>query len=270
MKKILLLLIAITTVLFANAQGEWVATGDGTVYAASTEIPMDDIKGFTIMHSDASGITDQTDEGAEETTYGEITFNNATFVQGSTNGMYYAFVPELDGTVDFGVKMSSNKRTFVLELTDALWTAIGADANDIASLTAGIGTADAITGDATFFTLPQVYDTYNNTTGPWDGTVSIQESGSSAYMIMEFPVVADKTYVLGCFGSKMMVRGVNYAVNEEEPNAVRLIDDNAKVVKTEYYNILGVKISEPANGLNIVKRTYSNGAVRTSKSVFRK
>jgi hypothetical protein len=45
---------------------------------------------------------------------------------------------------------------------------------------------------------------------------------------------------------------------------------SATVVKTEYYNTLGVKLSQPANGLNIIRKTMSDGSSVTSKRFFNK
>jgi len=40
------------------------------------------------------------------------------------------------------------------------------------------------------------------------------------------------------------------------------------VVKTEYYNLLGNKLSQPANGVNIIRKTMSDGSIISSKAVF--
>lgn len=52
--------------------------------------------------------------------------------------------------------------------------------------------------------------------------------------------------------------------------AVKEIGKSKTVVNTEYYNILGSKLSEPANGINIIKKTMSDGSIVTSKGMFRK
>jgi hypothetical protein len=49
---------------------------------------------------------------------------------------------------------------------------------------------------------------------------------------------------------------------------VRNISSTATVVKTEYYNLLGNKIAQPARGVNIIRKTMSDGSIATSKAVF--
>jgi hypothetical protein len=195
--------IGITT----YAQGTWKATGSEGTILPSTAITLG-ITNLTCMHSDAANVIGKTDVGATVVSYNGVTWDNEAMIQGATNGMYYALLPAGSGTLDISVKMGSAKKTFVLELTDALWTSISATAGDLAALTAALGTADGITGNASYFVLPAVYDTYNNTTGTWDGTVAIQSTGANVYLVMSFPVTANKTYIVGCFGSKLMLRGV--------------------------------------------------------------
>lgn len=45
---------------------------------------------------------------------------------------------------------------------------------------------------------------------------------------------------------------------------------SATIVKTEYYNSLGVKLTQPTNGLNIIRRTMSDGSIVTSKRFLNK
>jgi hypothetical protein len=132
-------------------------------------------------------------------------------IQGATNAMYFSFRPSVDGTLDINAKMGSGKTTFIVELTDAFWTAMGSPA-DLAHLTTDYPTAAGITGNATYFTTPSVYDTYNLSTGTWNGTVALQSSGSNQWAVMSFAVTAGKTYIVGVNGSKFMLRGVNLAI----------------------------------------------------------
>lgn len=271
MKKTLLFIATMLfTVMIVNAQGTWICQDTSGTYDTSTELGMG-IENLQVMHSDPNGITGHPDETAQTTEYSDIVYDNLAFIQGSTNNMYYTFVTGIDGTLDVSLKMSSAKRTFVLEANDALWAALGSGANDIAALTTGLGTADAIVAEPTFYNLPEVYDTYNDVTKTWDGSETLQETGESQYMVMSFPVSADNTYILGCFGSKAMVRGVNLiGSGSTEPTAVRDLD-GVFVVRTEYFNILGHKLIEPTQkGITIVKNTMSNGSIRTSKAVFLK
>ena len=206
MKKIYMKLFAVLFTgligISANAQGVWMADSMIALINPSTEITTG-ITGLTMMHSDPSGVTGHGETAALDTTYNDVHWNNEAFIQGT----YYAIRTASEGSLDVALKMSSNKITFVLELTDAC-----PNNADLAALTAAFGTGDAIFGTASYFTLPTVFDTYTNSEGTWNGTTPIQSSGSSVFMFMTFPVAANKTYVIGCLGSKMMVRGLNYVI----------------------------------------------------------
>ena len=206
----------IFTVLFMGlfgistyAQGLWMAdsttnTVDSPINAA-IEITTG-ITGLTLMHSDAANsVYGHGDPLCLDTTYNDVAWNNKAFLQGSTNGMYYAIHTASEGSLDLALKMSSNKKTFVLELTSSC---PGYD--DLATLTTTFPTGDQVFANTAYFTLPTVFDTYNRTEATWDGSTAIQVSGASVFMFMSFDVAADKTYVVGCLGSKMMVRGINY------------------------------------------------------------
>ena len=47
------------------------------------------------------------------------------------------------------------------------------------------------------------------------------------------------------------------------------IEADGNVVRVEYFNMQGVAVAEPA-GLCVVRTTYSDGTVKTRKSVFKK
>lgn len=172
------------------------------------------------MHSDAATVIGKSDTGATPVTYNSVTWDNLAMIQGSTNGMYYAARTTSNGILDVSVKMGSAKATFVLELTDAC-----PDNADIAALTTNTASGSTIYGTTTYFVLPSVYDTYNNTTGTWNGSAAIQSSGSNQYMVMSFPVSANKTYVFGVNGSKLMLRGLNFKVT----TAVAPVNSDLKI-----------------------------------------
>jgi len=283
MKKIYLKMFSILFIGFfgisSYAQGTWKATGTEAAINPSVEITdiTTGITGLSCMHSDAATIIGKTDVGATAVTYHNINWDNESYLQGATNGMYFAFRPNEDGILDVPVKMGSGKKTFVLELTDACpYSAVLAD------VTAAYPTGDLIFGDPTYFTLPSVYDTYNNTTGTWDGSVAIQSSGANAYLVMSFPVLPNKTYVVGCIGSKLMLRGVNYIVTtavKQFPrdkgvsfNGNQVL--NEKGQKIELYNMSGKLIARTSssistnnlpNGVYIVRIVGSTGVMKFSK-----
>jgi len=51
---------------------------------------------------------------------------------------------------------------------------------------------------------------------------------------------------------------------------VKNLNASKTIVKTEYFNMLGVKLSQPANGINIVRKTMSDGSIVTTKTVLNK
>jgi hypothetical protein len=44
-----------------------------------------------------------------------------------------------------------------------------------------------------------------------------------------------------------------------------VIDAEGEVVSVAYYTVDGVAVAAPVKGINIVKSTYANGVVKTSK-----
>jgi len=259
MKKSLLFIAAIAATMCVNAQGSWFANGTEASIAAGAEISLG-ITGLKCVHSDAAGVVGKTDTGATDVSYNGVTYTNKAFIQGSTNAMYYAFLPAKSGVLDVSVKMGSAKKTFVFELTDDIYTGLTATVGDLAALSAGFATGDLI--PAANRTTPSVYDTFNNSKGTWDGTAAIQSSGANVYMVMSFPVIANKTYVVGVLGSKLMLRGLSLTATTSANNIPM---SDATVVSTEYYDISGVKLSMPVRGINILKKTMSDGSVVTSK-----
>lgn len=215
MKKILLSLTLLALTCTAMSQGTWFAKADQASIAAATNIDLG-ITGLKCQHSDAAGIVGKSDVGATAVLYNDINYTNESYLQGSTNAMYFAFIPSQSGTLDVSVKMGSAKKTYALKLKDAIYlTTIG----NLTELTTDFGLLTSFTADY-LDTYPQVYDTYNKTTGIWDGSAAIQSSGSNQYLVMSFPVDANKTYCVGCAGSKLMLRGVNYKLGSS-PSAIQ-------------------------------------------------
>ena len=85
------------------------------------------------------------------------------------------------------------------------------------------------------------------------------------YGTYSFPVKAGKTYTTFCTGSKLGFFGFTFT---PEGGATGITDSavNKEVVATEYYNVVGMRLNEPAQGLNIIKRIMSDGSVETTKA----
>lgn len=70
----------------------------------------------------------------------------------------------------------------------------------------------------------------------------------------------------------------NYALSMEEIQAVTLdtapdgiqteVTVPSPVVSTEYYSPSGVRLTRPAEGINLIRRTHADGTVRTEKRVY--
>ena len=78
-------------------------------------------------------------------------------------------------------------------------------------------------------------------------------------------LVADLRYTTFCTGSKLGFFGFTFT---PEGGATGITDSavNKEVVATEYYNVVGMRLNEPAKGLNIIKRIMSDGSVETTKA----
>lgn len=184
------------------AQGIWIADSLMPEVAPSTEIAMG-ITGLSCMHSDVSNVVGKGDLEPLAIEYEGVTYDNPTMIQGVTNGMFYAWRTAEEGTFVLYVKMSPNKKTFIIELTSSC-----PGSSDLATLTTNFSTANDITGNNSYFTTPTVYDTYSQAENTWDGNAVASTEGT--HIVFSWPVKANKTYVTGCFGSKMMVKAANY------------------------------------------------------------
>ena len=64
--------------------------------------------------------------------------------------------------------------------------------------------------------------------------------------------------------------GINlYLLSVKEngtPSGIVSAEAGKEVVATEYYNVVGMRLNEPAKGLNIIKRIMSDGSVETTKA----
>lgn len=265
MKKTLLILGATMMAFGISAQGTWKITGGEGAIPVSTAIATG-ITGLTVMHNDASdpnatptakGVVGKSDTGAATVTYHDIDWNNEAIIQGSTNGMFYAMSPTANGTIDVSIKMGANKKTFVAATSDDIAT--------VAAKTVDTTSDSNAPSKLTDPTYPQVYDTYNKTTGIWDNSAPLTPDGAgNQYVVMSFPVEAGKTYIVGCTGSKLMLRGINYVLGN--PSSISTPGAAVKEVSSVlYFDVVGKKVSAEAKGLVIVKTTYADGTTDAQK-----
>jgi hypothetical protein len=260
MKKIVLFMVAALTAFGANAQGTWKATGSETRIGPTTAIETG-ITGLTVMHNDAAdaGVIGKSDGGAKVITYNSITWDNEAHIQGVNNGMFYALSPEKDGTIDVSVKMGNGKNTLVAETNDAILTVAAQ------TITGSDKTPQNKVTDPVFLS---VYDTYNNSTGTWNNTAPINPSSEAQYLVMSFTVTAGKTYIVGCDGSKLMLRGLHYSTTSLPDGIPTLATDKA-VKSVEYYDLTGRKVTNEnqKNALLIKKTTYVDGTTSSNKVI---
>jgi hypothetical protein len=245
------------------APGIWKASYDADnviTYQPSVAIETG-IAGLTVMHNDdgAPKVADKQDPGATPVSYGGITWDNEAHIQGNSNGMFYAISADADGTLDVSVKMSNGKNTFVAETNDAITTVAaqtitGTDRSPL----------DKITDPA----FPQVYDTYNNNIGTWNNTAPINPTPDPQYLVMSFSISAGKTYIVGCDGSKLMLRGLAYIPGGREVS-IPTLTTNKVVRSVEYYDLMGRRVlnENQRNTVLIKKTTYVDGTISSTKVI---
>lgn len=58
-------------------------------------------------------------------------------------------------------------------------------------------------------------------------------------------------------------------VKDTEPEALKPALENAELVGTEYFSLTGVKSATPQKGINIIRRSFSNGSVQLEKALVK-
>lgn len=87
------------------------------------------------------------------------------------------------------------------------------------------------------------------------------------YGTYSFPVKSGKTYTVFCTGSKLGFYGFTFTPEGGgDPTGISSAEAGKQVVATEYYNVLGMRLNEPAKGLNIVKKIMDDGSSETTKT----
>jgi len=136
--------------------------------------------------------------------------NTKAYIQGSTNGMYYAIVPAKTGKLTVAVKMGSGKNTYFLKTTGTAISEITTEETVQSLFDNDLNKASDVKGAITCET-PEVSTSVNGaaaTTGTWDGTAAINTSGSNQYLTMTADVAANDVIIVSCDGSKLMLMGV--------------------------------------------------------------
>ncbi len=248
------------------AQGTWQAiTPDpspGATIAVGTELGFG-ITGLTVMNTAPEGVTQKSDAGAPA----DGIFTPTGILQANTtNASYYAFKPASSGVLKVACKIGNNKPMFIYELAETDLATAATSGNVIAS---GYGTAVTATlSDGSAFT---------------EGiTFTAVSPATNTYTTFTFNVTGGKVYAIGCTGSKLMLRGVDYTIVNGTPNVLAdkgISFDGKTVINSmnkniEIYNVLGKLIgkssanfsmSELPKGIYIVRAEGINGAYKFTK-----
>ncbi|MBR3895692.1 MAG: hypothetical protein IKJ42_01520 [Bacteroidaceae bacterium] len=124
---------------------------------------------------------------------------------------------------------------------------------------------------------------------PWPEVIFTGDEASELKLngmgVIKFPVFAGCKYLVNACGSKITFGGawfdaegdVAVSIKGDAGEFVLLTADgsdnissavaNADVVATEYFTVAGQQIAAPVKGINLVKQTLANGAVKTVKVI---
>lgn len=70
-------------------------------------------------------------------------------------------------------------------------------------------------------------------------------------------------------GNSITVARVSVTIAEPVTTALRPVTSDSEVVKTDYYNLVGVRSTEPTKGMNVVVRTMSDGTTQVDKQLVK-
>lgn len=279
MKKHLLIIVAILVTVCVNAQVTWSSVdlaleADAVAYKGIENGGPESIEldGITVV------LEGQTDwlfklslDDPNTFEYNGNTYNK-TQVQGGTNGMEghmthangpscaVHFIPSVSGTIDLAFKFGYNKKFYVAALTEDDLD----EADFSADMSAYAYDTDKYWGH---FIDATTYEYYIPEVGDDGKAVPRDDNADSPHFTgATINVEAGKEYYAWFAGSKIMLCGFVYT--PEEGTGFEIVKSNATVVSTIYYNTLGVKLTEPVNGVNIIKQKMSDGTVKISKGIF--
>ena len=189
------------------------------------------------------------------------------YVQGSTNGMYYAIAPAKAGTLSFGFKMGKNKNTYILKTTTAKIADITTEASASSLISNDLLLCSDVKGTVECEAPTVTYNVKGGSTGSgsFDGTTAINTSGSDQWIeVTGVEVSEGDVVIVGCDGSKVMFKGValsgasvadGVVYTSTNPSAVQGVAE-AKSEKAAPVKVLG------ANGILIGNYTIAGQQVK--------
>lgn len=247
-----------------EAANTWVAPSAGKLSAAKGEAIVTSIAGLAMTHNFDTNVESKSDTGAPDVEYNGVNYHSDTFVQSSgANGQFFIFTPSVNGTLDVCGKMGDGKKTLILGTAADIATlntltvktiVAGLEDEELPAVKAVGVKADGTAMDAI-------------TEQSWDGTAAINDgTGGNAWVVMSFPVTANKNYAVGVDGSKMQVVGIHFvegdpsAVKETQTSATKAIGLNGQIEirnaesMISIYSITGQKIAalNPATGSQFI------------------
>ena len=271
MKKIFTLAALAVFAVAVNAD-ETVVLNE-TAMAAQTVV---EAPNGSFKYAASEATTAKTDNGYEMT-YNGVTYAEGTgYSQGSTNVMAWVIQPAADGMVDVAIKMGGNKKTYVMEFDAAAYFE---DAGEELTIEGAFATAagtglcsDFVANAAAYISYPEISGigkmddpdkTERTLSGTWDGTTPItavenpekstaeKKAYYNEYEVISIPAKANNVYIVGCAGSKLMMRAISYieggsavaGITEAKAEAkapVKVITANG--VQIGNYNVAGQQV----------------------------
>lgn len=177
-----------------------------------------------------------------------------------------------DRTEGIFTLVSPSNRTFRVDADDVTW----ADETVTTSRLETNGASNTTNGRKIYIDCPKAgtlyVGAYTGTDGRGytvekeDGTVLYTESLLTADKgkIYEYPITEAGRIVLN--PNAGYYYGILRFVEEGGSTGITSADAEKQVVATEYYNVLGMRLNEPAKGLNIIKKIMDDGSSVTTKA----
>jgi len=192
--------------------------------------------------------------------YFSATGNEKVELIGATNlTIDEGVVEPATATVTFVVDDSANKTGTDLKLKGSWITATGVydsgwnNGDEHTSMYDDGTTGDLVAGDHIWSVA---VDLVVDATAPWEWGFNINGAWG--------PTAPNPSFTLADATAKTVTYVIPKKVGVDNIKTVKT------VVKTEYFNILGVRLSTPIDGINIVRKTMSDGQVETKKVIYRK
>ncbi|MCQ4915072.1 hypothetical protein NE451_11290 [Bacteroides nordii] len=98
------------------------------------------------------------------------------------------------------------------------------------------------------------------------GSMEVLPGGDLVKKVISYTGEATTIYI---FSASSGINLYLLSVKEDgggDPTGISSAETNKQVIATEYYNVLGMRLNEPAKGLNIIKKIMDDGSSETTKA----